>query len=198
MLQRFDIANLPASPWKNGGGSTREVACRPDGADMNAFNWLVSIATIAQSGSFSILSGVDRVIMLLVGNGVHLRSSSGIDHTLDQTYTPFAFPGDIALDCTLLGNTSTDFNVMSRRGALHADVQVLRGHTNIAATSSGLLLVLRGDWQLTQHGDVDAVVCVADQSLWWDAETHGWNLVQQVLESAIAWVYLNAGTGRNL
>ena len=36
-LQFFDLATVPATPWKNGGGSTRELACWPLGAGMDAF-----------------------------------------------------------------------------------------------------------------------------------------------------------------
>ena len=122
MLQRFAIADLSPTPWKNGGGSTREIVCRPPGAGMDGFDWRVSIATIAQSGPFSVFAGVDRVILLLDGDGVRLQSADGIDHRLDQALQPFAFSGDEALDCTLLGGPSQDFNVMTRRSALRAEV----------------------------------------------------------------------------
>ena len=64
MLHRFALADLSASPWKNGGGSTREIVCRPPGAGMDGFDWRVSVATIARSGPFSVFTGVDRVIVL--------------------------------------------------------------------------------------------------------------------------------------
>ena len=67
MLHHFDTADLAVHAWKNGGGSTREIVCSPLGAGIDHFVWRVSIATIAQSGPFSIFAGVDRVIMLLAG-----------------------------------------------------------------------------------------------------------------------------------
>jgi environmental stress-induced protein Ves len=195
VLHRFDIASLPSTPWKNGGGSTREIVCRPEGADMGGFDWRVSIATIAQAGPFSAFDGVDRVIMLLEGDGVQLQSTSGINHRLDQAHVPFAFSGDVALDCALLGGASTDFNVMTRRGALHAEVQVLRAATDISAARSGLVLALRGDWQLTNDRDTDAGVCAAGQGLWWDAVPHGWRAVPQDADAALVWVRLDASHG---
>ncbi|MEO8119861.1 MAG: HutD family protein, partial [Rhodoferax sp.] len=87
-------------PWKNGGGSTREIVCQPPGADMDNFDWRVSIATIAANGPFSVFVGVDRVIMLLDGAGVRLHAAD-IDHKLDTPGAPFAFAGDVALDCEL-------------------------------------------------------------------------------------------------
>jgi len=207
MLQRFDIATLPFTPWKNGGGSTREIVCRPQGAGMADFDWRVSIATIAQSGPFSAFAGVDRVIMLLDGDGVQLRASSGLDHRLATPYAPLAFQGDVVLDCTLLGGTSTDFNLMTRRGALRAEVQVLRAATNLPVTGCGLLLALRGHWRLAGHGhgDSDTQDCTAGQGLWWDAAPHGWQAtlhnepnadgVTTDAAAALVWVSLDAVQG---
>ena len=118
-LEFFDLANVPATPWKNGGGSTRELACWPPATaaagGMDSFGWRVSVATIAAPGPFSAFAGVDRQIMLLGGDGVHL-TSSGWQHTLAERWQPFAFSGDEAVDCTMLGGISTDFNLMLRRG----------------------------------------------------------------------------------
>ena len=91
-LIRFHRSALPAQPWKNGGGVTREVLCLPEGSGFERFDWRVSIAHIASSGPFSSFPGVDRVITLLEGAGVHLRSADGaIDHRLDTPLAPFAF-----------------------------------------------------------------------------------------------------------
>ena len=71
---------------------------------MDSFGWRISVATIAQAGPFSAFAGVDRQITLLDGDGVHLHSADGqINHALDQRWQPFAFSGDVALVCTLLG-----------------------------------------------------------------------------------------------
>lgn len=169
-LTLFDLAALPATPWKNGGGATREIVCQPPGAGMDSFDWRVSIATIASAGPFSVFPGVDRVIMLLEGDGVHLRGE-GVDHRLDVPLAPFPFAGDVALDCALLGGTSSDFNVMTRRGTLRADVRVLRVATDLAAVERGLLLALGGAWQF--DGDGAALRCEAGTGVWWQGSAHG-------------------------
>ena len=113
-LNRFDFADLPVSPWRNGGGETREITSQPPG---NAeFGWRASIATIAQDGPFSAFNGIDRSITLLEGDGVHLYSEGLIDHQLQRIGEPFAFSGDVALEARLLGSSSQDFNIMTRRG----------------------------------------------------------------------------------
>src|SRR5665213_1698145 len=115
-VERFARSELAATPWKNGGGLTREIVRRPHGCEMESFHWRVSIAEITKSGAFSPFSGVDRVIVLLTGDGVQLRSSDGhIDHCLGTPLAPFAFSGDSAIDASLLGGASSDFNIMTRR-----------------------------------------------------------------------------------
>lgn len=203
MLHRFALADLPTTPWKNGGGSTREIACCPPGADLNRFDWRVSIATIARSGPFSVFAGVDRCIVLLAGDGVALHAlQAGWQHQLDNPLQPFAFSGDDAVDCTLLGGTSTDFNVMTRRGTLCADVQALHAPASLPATPQGLLLAVRGTWQA--HGSAPGaasasasgsaaahVVTLSEgQGLWWHAVPHAWHIQPQSEGAQLLWVSL--------
>ena len=177
-LHRFDTARLAATPWKNGGGTTREIVCQPPGAGMDGFDWRVSIATIAAAGPFSAFPGVDRVIMLLAGAGVRLHSVAGqVDHRLDTPGAPFAFAGDIALDCELLGGASTDFNVMTRRDRLRAEVRVVDAACAIAPAERGLLLALNGSWQL--QADAGPLTCAADTGLWWDGALQRWRATPQ-------------------
>jgi environmental stress-induced protein Ves len=174
MPQRFDISAIVPMPWKNGGGSTRELACWPPGAGMDDFDWRISVATIAAPGSFSSFPNVDRTIMLLDGSGVRLRSrDGGIDHRLDMPLLPFEFSGDAQLDGEPLGGVSTDFNLMVRRDRLYATL-CMHGSSSsrdgtadeVALTASrhGLLLALRGTWTvqaLEQHS------LAPHQGIWW-------------------------------
>ncbi|HEU4539125.1 MAG TPA: HutD family protein, partial [Polyangiaceae bacterium] len=72
-MERFSLDALPAQPWKNGGGTTREIAAMPPDAGTSGFAWRVSVAEIARPGPFSAFPGVDRQIVLLAGEGVRLR-----------------------------------------------------------------------------------------------------------------------------
>ena len=166
-LEFFDLANVPATPWKNGGGSTRELACWPPASaaagGMDSFGWRVSVATIAAPGPFSAFAGVDRQIMLLGGDGVHL-TSSGWQHTLAERWQPFAFSGDEAVDCAMLGGISTDFNLMLRRGVWDGTLQVVRSEP--PPTGAGLCMVLQGQWQTVQ-AEQAARVLTAGQGAWW-------------------------------
>lgn len=174
----FDLRNVPAMPWKNGGGSTRELVCWPPGADTSGFDWRVSVASIAAAGPFSVFAGVDRHIMLLDGDGVQLAQSAGgegaqpaapapagVAHSLHQRWQPFAFAGDVPVDCTMLGGPSTDFNLMLRRGRCEGSVQVLREACAVGPRGAGLCMVLQGQWAVL--GGERSYVLGAGQGLWW-------------------------------
>jgi len=145
-LHLFSWANLPVSPWRNGGGETREILSWPVGkAD---FTWRASIATISNDGPFSVFEGIDRSITLLTGHGVYLRSEQGVDHHLDQTGVPFAFAGEVPIQATLIDGVTTDFNIMTRRGMCTAQVQMSVQDFTLNHQRDGLLYVLRGSWQI--------------------------------------------------
>ena len=174
-VQRFSRAALPTTPWKNGGGTTQEIVSWPQGAGLGSFGWRASIATIAAAGPFSVFAGVDRSIMLLEGDGVRLFTPDGrVDHLLDAPHRPFAFSGDDAIDCTLLGGASNDFNVMTRRGQWRADVRVLADESAVVEPAPhGVLLVLRGAWRLNDE------TCREGEGLYWTDAAQAWQAVPE-------------------
>ncbi len=137
---------------------------------MNSFDWRVSIATIASDGPFSAFEGVDRVITLLQGAGVHLASDDGtIDHPLDTPLQPFAFPGEALVHGRLLSGECEDFNVMTRRATCRADVRVLRQAGEISA-AQGLLLATHGVWNVQAEGQAPEALPMG-LGLWWNHGT---------------------------
>lgn len=162
-LQRFDLAAIAPMPWKNGGGATREIVCWPPGAGLEGFGWRVSVASIDGSGPFSAFPGVEREIMLLAGDGVHLQGP-GIDHRLNVPGQPFAFAGELPLDCTLLGGASTDFNFMRRRDAWTGRIDILAHAVAPGSAPAGLCMVLAGAWC-----DAGGSELGPGQGLWWSA-----------------------------
>lgn len=176
-LHRFTVTDLPAMPWKNGGGVTREIVCLPPGAGINDFDWRVSIAHIASDGPFSAFPGVDRIITLLSGGGVHLLSEGAeVDHRLDTPLVPFAFAGEAPIHAHLLAGDCHDFNVMTRRSVCTTSLQVLRSACDWPATSQGLLMAVQGSWQL--EGD-HAQTLLPQHGLWWSEACPAWRLQPQ-------------------
>lgn len=160
---------------------------------MDAFDWRASIAEISADGPFSAFVGVDRVLILLDGDGVRLRSSDGrVAHSLDEPLVPFMFSGDDAITASLIGGASSDFNVMTRRNAVRADVAVLRRDEMLGECSAGLVLALRGTWLANatfpraQTGTVQPVHSLtANTGMWWDGEPLKWNLTTRDAEAAL-------------
>jgi environmental stress-induced protein Ves len=180
-VQRFSRATLPVAPWKNGGGTTQEIASWPQGAALDSFGWRVSIATIAAAGPFSAFAGIERSIMLLEGDGVRLFTHDGrVAHWLDVPHRPFAFSGDDAIDCALLGGASNDFNVMTRRGQWRADVQVLDRPSTVEAAPHGVLLALRGAWRLNDE------ICREGEGLHWAGAAQGWQAAPDSKDARLA------------
>ncbi len=149
-LQRFDIASLAASPWKNGGGTTREiVVLGRAGADMDGFDWRVSIATIDRR----------RAVLRLCRRRPRdhaarrrrrapaSRGDGRIDHRLDVPHAPFAFAGDTALDCDLLGGTLDRLQPHDAPWPCQRRSGCWRERDDIAPTERGLLMVLGGRWR---------------------------------------------------
>ncbi|MFJ3793656.1 HutD family protein [Kitasatospora sp. NPDC090091] len=149
-IQVLRAADRPATAWLNGGGVTREVAGFPAGAGAAAFDWRVSLADVASAGPFSEFTGIDRVITLVDGAGMAL-TVDGTEHLVDAPFRPFAFSGDAATDCRLLGGPVVDFNVMTRRGRTTAglDLATAPRTVDVPADATALLVCLAGTATLT-------------------------------------------------
>ncbi|WP_083245476.1 HutD/Ves family protein [Paraburkholderia nodosa] len=136
-------AALVASPWKNGGGVTREiavahVASRAD-ASLDAFAWRVSVADVAQAGPFSRFEGVDRTLVLLDGAGM-LLDEAGRTHVLTQPLDVAHFAGEAAIDARLVNGATRDFNLMVRRDAARGTLEVWRANERRSMHAQTVLL----------------------------------------------------------
>lgn len=139
------LADCPAQRWKNGLGTTRELAVFPAGADSDHFLWRASIAEVDSAAPFSRFPGVDRQIVLLQGAGFRMHLDGQTEHTLDTPYVPFAFPGEASVTTELLGGATRDFNLMLRRGFAHGRIEVWReAATHTAPPDLVLLYCARG------------------------------------------------------
>lgn len=148
--ERFDWTQLPARPWKNGAGLTREIATSPRGATLDDFDWRVSVAEVSADGLFSAYPGVDRTIALLRGAGMRLRGEDDrVRHRLDTVAAPFHFAGEAAIEALLLDGPCSDFNVMTRRSRCHAEVQSLNKDSALSPADALLLLCVQGVWTVS-------------------------------------------------
>jgi environmental stress-induced protein Ves len=108
-------ADRLATPWKNGGGVTREVAAFPPGSDFDGFEWRISIASVHADGPFSYLPGIDRRLAVLNGRlALSISDQAPRELTADAPIIELA--GEQATHARLLAGPVTDLNVMTRRG----------------------------------------------------------------------------------
>lgn len=123
-MKRLGRADYRDMPWKNGGGVTRELVRLPHPEDAARFVLRLSIATVAASGPFSRFAGVDRLLLLLEGEGVVLTGPEvAAPVVLGPDSPPFAFPGEWDWDCHLRGGPVRDFNVMVDRRLASATLE---------------------------------------------------------------------------
>ncbi|ACC70993.1 HutD family protein [Paraburkholderia phymatum] len=154
-------AELVASPWKNGGGVTREVAVFPEGAALDTFVWRVSVADVAQAGPFSRFADIDRTLVLLSGAGMLLDEAGGATHALREPLAIARFEGETAVDARLVDGATRDFNLMVRRGAATGDVDVWRDtHRARVDADVVLLFCAQGELRVTTGEGASATATV--------------------------------------
>ena len=177
MTVLIPFAGLSPVPWKNGGGSTIEIAIGPPDAGFDDFDWRVSLATIAEDGAFSQFPGVDRTLALVDGHGLTLQIDG--EPTLISDAEPvIAFDGASEVQARLNRGPTLDFNVMSRsercwhqfgRRRLSGDSTfVARAEVTVLFLAEGDSLQLASDDERIGLVRYDAVIL--DQGTVWSLE----------------------------
>lgn len=119
--------SLIPTPWKNGGGVTRQIACWPDGSDIGTFDWRISTAEVAQDGPFSRFEGIDRRLYILEGAGLDLRFGAEAPRRLGPG-EHIDFAGEDAVFGKLVEGPVTDLNIMVRRERQRMQVEAVSLH----------------------------------------------------------------------
>jgi environmental stress-induced protein Ves len=167
MTVLIPFAGLSPVPWKNGGGSTTEIAIGPPDSGFEDFDWRVSLATIEKDGAFSAFPGVDRTLALVEGHGM-LLEIDGEPTLVTDTEPVVAFDGSSQVIAKLSRGGSTDFNAMTRsercyhtfgRRRLSGDSTfVARADVTVLFLAEGDALELRNEKERIGLVRYDAVV----------------------------------------
>jgi hypothetical protein len=104
--------------WKNGLGWTREILRWPE--DAETWDWRLSIAEVDKGGPFSTFAGIDRELVLLSGEGMHLNFEDGESVTLLPPHDHHRFAGERPLSADLISGPTQDFNLMWQRDRVEA------------------------------------------------------------------------------
>lgn len=160
-----------AVPWKNGGGTTREVFVFPPGAGFNDFGWRISIAQVDRSGPFSVFPDIDRHLAMLKGR-VALKIAGRAPLELTPSALSVSFPGDVPAEADVIEGPATDLNLMARRAAFFATMvrRTLHGRQDCITTTLVFPLtpVIVNDVQLDKD---DALLADAGETITIAAET---------------------------
>lgn len=138
ITQIFRAQDCPEVPWKNGGGTTREIAVYPPDAGMDDFLWRLSMARMDRPGAFSPFPGIDRTLAVLEGR-LHLEGD-GVDVRLDADSPPFHFDGGLETSGDPLGGLVLNLNAMARR--TRCTVQMIRHAPRAVIASSGTTILV--------------------------------------------------------
>lgn len=109
-MNTIALADVPATPWRNGGGTTRELLAWPGTEDWRV---RISVAEVAADGPFSAYPGVTRWFAVLAGAGVQLQVDQTVQ-TLTTQSEPLCFDGALPVGCRLVDGATQDFNLMLR------------------------------------------------------------------------------------
>lgn len=155
VIRQHDLARVP---WKNGGGTTAEVAAFPEGSGFETFGWRVSMADVASDGPFSTFPGIDRTLILAEGDGIVLNVE-GVPYPLDRTSPKLAFSGDDTTTGRLTSGPIRDINVMTRRGRFRHSTRFVESGVALLAqeTVAAFLVVLDGPFDITLAADLHSV-----------------------------------------
>ncbi len=169
MIRVVALNDVPAQPWKNGGGTTRELLAWP-----SADGWALrlSVARIDADGPFSAYPGISRWFAVLSGGGVELGWQDR-KAQLQPGTEPLHFDGADAPGCRLLGGPTDDLNLMLRSSQARGALRPVQG----CAAWPG-----RGRWRAVYtasachlHSGVDTPLPA--HSLAWDDDAHApWQL----------------------
>jgi uncharacterized protein len=113
------FASLKPQPWRNGGGSTREIA---SGGSAASPDWRLSIADLEKPGEFSAFPGMERTFMVIEGEVAELTVDGTVRRL--ERFRPLRFDGASAASCALPTGPCRALNVMVRSGAAGAGVLV--------------------------------------------------------------------------
>lgn len=155
-------ADTAPSPWANGGGVTRQLLVHPPQAALAGFLWRMSVAEITTPAEFSCLPQVDRVLVLLQGEGLTLRLAHTA-HVLQPCLSVVAFRGESVVHAQPAQAGSHVLNVMTRRGAVVPQIHIQHGsYSPLAVSGSRVCYVAAGHYLYRQADGSEHTLAAGD------------------------------------
>lgn len=107
-------ADAAATRWRNGGGTTRELARGPEASIGDSWGWRISLADVDKAGPFSAFPDTERILTVVEGDLLVLNVG-GREQGLEK-YRPFRFDGGAPTTATLPTGSVRNLNVIAAGG----------------------------------------------------------------------------------
>ncbi len=148
-------------PWRNGRGTTRELAIWPPGSELarSDFEWRLAQARVSEPGPFSDFAGYERLLVVVEGAGLVLEHGQAAPRQAARLLEPCQFPGDLVTTALLPQGPIEDLNLLYRPRSVRAQMETVRlgmrsarsplalGHTLVYAPTQALVVRIPGEEQ---------------------------------------------------
>ena len=141
-------------PWKNGKGTTTELAISENGL-IEHFDWRISIANVSEDGAFSDFSGYWRNLILIEGSGISLKHDEKNVDVLNDILSIASFSGNSKTVGTLHNGTIFDFNLMTDLNQFKPEVNTYLEDCSVELSNSDFCFVysLENEFHLYRTDD---------------------------------------------
>lgn len=160
MITLLDPSQYRRTPWKNGGGTTIDIAEEGD-------TWRFGRTPITAPGPFSDYSGFDRLQVLVAGSGLMLQTPDG-EIDVRTPFKPVRFAGETPIVSRLESGPVEVVNLIGDRAKVRLDLQVLHAGATLAR-STGMHLAYAADGPVALTIDGKPQPLAAGQTLRIDA-----------------------------
>ncbi|HVS18943.1 MAG TPA: HutD family protein [Planctomycetota bacterium] len=176
-IVHLGLDDARATPWRNGGGTTRELWLWPEGARFEAldFDLRVARARVARDGPFSEFPGFERLLVVLDGAGLELEH--GGRRARLRPLEPYRFDGGEPAGARLVRGAVEDLNVLVRHATAAVELEVLRLGARAVRTTlergQAFAHLASGSAQARVTGEDEPFELEAGDSLWVDGLAGG-------------------------
>jgi environmental stress-induced protein Ves len=151
-IRRLDPAQYRRTPWKNGGGTTIDIAGQDD-------VWRFGRTPITAPGPFSDYTGFDRLQVLVAGRGLVLETPDG-EIDVRVPFKPVRFKGETPIKSRLEAGPVEVANLIGKRSDVAIDLVVLAAGRSIPLVNgTHLAYAATGAAQVDGH-DLPADHCL--------------------------------------
>lgn len=120
MIKLLRFSDYEKKLWKNGRGTTVEIALCPAGGE---FDWRLSMADLNESGPFSFFPGMERILVLLEGAAIKITHQAEASEKNLPLLEPYRFCGEWKTEA-IVKEQGRDFNLIYRRDKFVGEVLV--------------------------------------------------------------------------